>query len=129
MEKYDYYEAVKEDLKQYITDYYNPISAEDVERIDKDTLLYDAFMSDAVTGNASGSYTFNTWDAEENLCHNMDLLEEAANEFDDGLELLGRGAEACDVTVRCYVLGQVIDEVLDELKEELPEEEEEEVDE
>lgn len=126
MERYDYYEAVKESLKEYITDVYDPSSAEDVERIDRDTLYDDAFTSDGVTGNASGSYTFNTWEAEENLCHNMDLLEEAANEFGDGLELLGRGAEACDVTIRCYVLGQVIDEALDELKEELSEEEEEE---
>ena len=126
MERYDYYEAVKEDLKQYVKDVYGPESVEDVEAIDRDTLYDRAFVSDAVTGNASGSYTFSTWDAEENLCHNMDLLEEAANEFGDGLELLGRGAEACDVTIRCYVLGQVIDDALEELKEELLEEEEEE---
>lgn len=126
MERYDYYEAVKESLKQYITDVYDLSSTEDVEGIDKEALYDNAFVSDFVTGNASGSYTFNTWEAEENLCHNMDLLEEAAGEFGDGLDLLGRGAEACDVTIRCYVLGQVIDEVLDELKEELPEEEEEE---
>ena len=97
-----------------------------MESIDKDTLYDDAFVSDAVTGNASGSYTFNAWEAEENLCHNMGLLEDAANEFGDGLELLGRGAENCDVTIRCYVLGQVINDVLEELKEEFPEEEEEE---
>lgn len=125
MEKYDYFEAVKEDLKQYVMEVYYPESVEDVESIDKYTLYDDAFVSDAVTGNASGSYTFNAWEAEENLCHNMELLEEAANEFGDGLELLGRGAEACDVTIRCYVLGQVIDDVMEELKEELPEEEEE----
>ena len=121
MERYDYFETVKEDLKQYVKDVYYPESVEDVETIDRDVLYDEAFASDAVTGNASGSYTFNTWDAEENLCHNMDLLEEAANEFGDGLELLGRGAEACDVTIRCYVLGQVIDDALEELKEELPE--------
>lgn len=129
MKRYDYYEAVKEDLKQYAKDAYNPESVEDVEAIDREALYDDAFVSDAVTGNASGSYTFNTWDAEESLCHNMDLLEDAANEFGGGLELLGRGAEACDVTIRCYVLGQVIDDVLEELKEELPEEGEEEGDE
>ena len=126
MERYDYYEAVKEDLKQYVMDVYNPESVGDVESIDREVLYDDAFVSDAVTGNASGSYTFNTWEAEENLCHNMDLLEDVANEFGYGLELLGRGAEACDVTIRCYVLGQVIDDVLEELKEELLEEEEEE---
>lgn len=125
MERYDYYEAVKEDLKQYVMDVYNPESVGDVESIDREVLYDDAFVSDAVTGNASGSYTFNTWEAEENLCHNMDLLEDVANEFGYGLELLGRGAEACDVTIRCYVLGQVIDDVLEELKEDIAEEEEE----
>ena len=126
MERYDYFDAVREDLKRYVEDVYGPESVEDVEAIDREALYDAAFVSDAVTGNASGSYTFNTWDAEENLCHNMDLLEDAANEFGDGLELLGRGAEACDVTIRCYVLGQVIDDALEELKEELLEEEEEE---
>ena len=126
MGRYDYFDAVREDLKRYVEDVYGPESVEDVEAIDREALYDAAFVSDAVTGNTSGPYTFNTWDAEENLCHNMDLLEDAANEFGYGLELLGRGAEACDVTIRCYVLGQVIDDALDELKEELLEEEEEE---
>ena len=31
-------------------------------------------------------------------------------------DVLKDGAEACDVTIRCYILGQVLDEVLDELE-------------
>jgi hypothetical protein len=79
------------------------------------------FIEDSVTGNASGSYTFNAWQAEENLCHNLDLLGEAFSEFcveDSALKEAMESAEGCDVTIRCYLLGQAISEVLDELEEE-----------
>ena len=74
------------------------------------------FVNDSVTGNASGSYTFSTWQAEENLCHNFELLTEALTEFGCDLSYLEKGAEACDVTIRCYLLGQAISEVLDEIE-------------
>ena len=32
-----------------------------------------------------------------------------------------KGAEWCDVTIRCYLLGQAISEVLDDMEEELEE--------
>lgn len=76
------------------------------------------FVNDNVTGNASGSYTFSAWQAEENLCHNFELLTEALTEFGYDLSSLEKGAEACDVTIRCYLLGQAISEVLDEVEEE-----------
>ena len=75
------------------------------------------FIDDSITGNASGSYTFSTWKAEENLCHNLDLLKEALQEFGSDLNYL-ESPEACDVTIRCYLLGQVLQEVLDELEDE-----------
>lgn len=123
MEKYDYYEAVKEDLKRFIIDEYDPKTEEDVEDLDWQDIYDSAMVDDGVTGNASGSYTFNSWNAEENVCHNLELLGEACDQMCCDFDILKDGAETCDVTIRCYVLGQVIDEVLDELKEELPEEE------
>lgn len=76
--------------------------------------MYDfMFVDDSVTGNASGSYTFNAWQAEENLCHNMDLLEEACEEFDCKPKL--DNAEWCDVTIRCYLLDDAISEVIKSL--------------
>ena len=105
---YDYYEEMKEDVRNYL---------KDTDERDYDS-LYDAmFVSDEITGNGSGSYTFSTYQAEENLCHNMDLLREAAEEFGDDLgALIERGAETCDVTIRCYLLGQILPEVLEELE-------------
>ena len=116
MEKYNYYEAVKEDVKQYIEDHDVKVTTSNRDELEQS--LYDEmFISDSVTGNASGSYTFNTWQAEENLCHNLDLLGEACEEFGSTADLLKDGAEACDVTIRCYLLPQAISAVLDEMEE------------
>ena len=114
--RYDYYENVKEDVKDYIKENYD-----NLEDIDKDNLYDDLFISDSVTGNASGSYYCNAWKAEEAICHNMDLLVEALECFgyEEGFNAMEKGAEWCDVTIRCYVLGQVIDDAIEELENEL----------
>lgn len=125
MEKYNYMEAMKKDIREYLEDDFSIDSEEfaaqllnDREQLEQD--LYERlWIVDSVTGNASGSYTFNTWEAEENLCHNMDLLSEALEEFgSDANEALERGAEYCDVIIRCYLLGAALSEVLGELEEE-----------
>lgn len=115
METYDYYEAIKNDIKEYIKDHDIDVTSEE---FDRDELCDRLWNADSVTGNASGSYTFSTWKAEENLCHNWDLLKEALEEFgQDDVNILERGPEWCDVTIRCYLLGQCLNEVVDELEE------------
>ena len=113
---YNYLENVKKDVRSYIEENINlkDYTQEELE----EKLNDDLFVEDSVTGNASGSYTFNTYEAEENLCHNMDLLQEALEEFGCGIDYLEKGAEACDVTIRCYLLGRAIAEVLEEYNEE-----------
>ena len=110
-------QAVIDDVKQYIDD--NEITVTSENRDEVESQLYDdCFIADSVTGNGSGSYTFSTWQAEENLCHNLDLLGEALREFGCGPEyMMEKGAEACDVTIRCYLLSQAIASVLDEILE------------
>lgn len=49
------------------------------------------------------------------------MLTEAVKEFGCDENVLEKGAEWCDVTIRCYLLGQAIAEVLDDLEEELTE--------
>ena len=116
--KYNYLEAVKTDVAEYIRDEINFSDwTENRDGLEED--LYETlWTADSVTGNASGSYTFNTWKAEENLSHNWDEIETVAAEFGyeptisvDGYE---HGAEWWDVSIRCYYLGQAIAEVLDE---------------
>ena len=99
MKKYDYFQAVKEDVLNYIQENEITITEENREDVEGQ-LNEDCWMADSVTGNASGSYTFSTWQAEENLCHNWDLLAEALQEFGCDIDYIKRGAEACDVTMR-----------------------------
>ena len=117
---YNYMEAMTEDIKEYIN---NEVTLSDYS--DRDELeehLNDTlFMEDDITGNASGSYFCNAYRAEECLCHNLDLLAEAVKEFGCTENVLENGAEWCDVTIRCYLLGQAIVNVLDDMEEELEE--------
>ena len=120
MEKYDYYKSVKEDIKQRLNDWFDFNSIDDYSDIDEviSAVYDDFFNSDSITGNGSGSYTFNSWKAEENLCHNMDLLKEALDEFGGDFKDYIESAEACDVVIRCYVLGQLVGDVVKEFVEE-----------
>ena len=106
--EYNYFEIMEEDIKEYL---------KGTDERDFDKLYDEMWAEDSITGNASGSYTFNTYKAEENICHNQDLLREALEEFGGNYgEALEKGAEFCDVTIRCYLLGQVLTEVLEELE-------------
>lgn len=127
MTNYNYLEAVTSDVLDYIKEEINLDEWKGNREGLEEKLNNELWTVDSVTGNASGSYTFNTWEAEENLAHNWDLLAEALDEFgQDGTDVLRQGAEAMDVTIRCYLLGQAIAEALDELEEELAEDDEDE---
>lgn len=125
MTNYNYLEAVTSDVLDYIKENINLDEWKGNREGLEEKLNDELWTVDSVTGNASGSYTFNSWEAEENLAHNWDLLAEALDEFgQDGTDVLRQGAEAMDVTIRCYLLGQAIAEALDELEEELAEDDE-----
>lgn len=116
MDRYDYYREVKNDAIDEIIECVK-WNADYLEN-SNDEIYDDLWIDDSVTGNASGSYTVNTWTAEEYICHNMDLLGEALADFGyDADYITEHGAEACDVAIRCWVLGQVIDEAIDEARE------------
>jgi hypothetical protein len=121
MEKHDYLKEMTNDVIDYVKENFDAKEiaqrlADDETRAEFEEQLHDdLWTEDSVTGNASGSYTFSTWDAEENLCHNLDLLEEALTEFGYNYFLLEKGAEWADVTIRCYLLQQAIREALDVL--------------
>lgn len=116
-ERYDYLKQVTADAKEAILERMNEWDFNDRDELEE--IAHDELWADdGVTGNASGSYYCNAWKAEEAICHNWDLLEEAINEFGGDMDILQQGAEACDVTIRCYLLGQAISAALDELEEE-----------
>ena len=118
---YSYHKAMMDDVRNAIEvggyldgDY----DRDEVE----EQLNEDLWIDDDVTGNASGSYTFSTYQAKVYVCEDgMDYLLEAASEFgigdaEIGERFLNEDWEWFDVTIRCYLLGQIISEVLDELE-------------
>ena len=123
-ERYNYLTSMTDDVREYIRGEIDLSEWKGNRDGLEEHLNNVLWTEDSVTGNGSGSYYCNAWRAEEALSHNWDLLAEALREFgQDGADTLERGAEAMDVTIRCYLLGRAIAEALDELEEELVEEE------
>ena len=111
-DNYDYEKAVFDDLKEFTIEWLKDHYEEEIELEDFSSSLYDdAFTDDSVTGNASGSYWFSSWRAELALVGNSELYSEALAEFGGKFD---ESPENRDVTIRCYMLGQVIDEVLED---------------
>lgn len=97
---YDYRKAVEADVRSAFEE------RGVTKRLDPGELdeLYDElYDDDAVTGNGSGSYTFSTWGAEENLSHNSEILKEALDELGAAVNVL-EDPEGCDVLIRCHLL-------------------------
>ena len=119
-EMYDYREAVKDDVLHYIK---HGINFNDFDTLlDLEDHLNDVlFNEDSVTGNASGYYTFSIYETEENLAHNWDLLAEALDAFGIEENPIYKGAEWCDVTIRCYLLGECIAAALKEIEDDFDE--------
>lgn len=119
---YDYKQAMYDDIKEYI-DYDLDLS----EYNDKDELyeyLNDTlWVNDGVTGNASGSYTFNRAKAKEYVLGDpnaVDYIKDMCYEFgteaaEIGEKFMNEDWEYFDVSIRCYLLGQMISEVLDDM--------------
>lgn len=115
---YNYLEELKSDVRTYIkevaSDY---MDCEDMDEL-RDELYDNLWDEDSVTGNGSGSYTFNREEAKKYVSDNMDLMVEAYKDLDsieslvDDLEALD--FETIDVTIRCYLLSQALDEVLED---------------
>lgn len=120
---YDYLEAMKQDIMDYIRNEVNTNEFSSREELEE-SLNDDLWTVDSVTGNASGSYTFNRWTAMDYVTDNMDLLEDAISEYGISAETVGEkfleaNFEYFDVTIRCYMLSQAISAALDDMEDEL----------
>ena len=115
---YNYLEELKSDVKNYINEVASDyMDCEDMDEL-RDSLYDNLWNEDSVTGNGSGSYTFNREEAKKYVSDNLDLMVEAYKDLDsieslvDDLEALD--FETIDVTIRCYLLSQALDEVLED---------------
>ena len=115
MSNYNYFEAVKDDVKDRLGDYDSRGEDETLEEY-QERLNDELWTDDSVTGNGSGSYTFSSAKAREYVLAGIEQVLEACREFDISFgELVEAGEwERLDVTARCYYLSQAIDEVVTE---------------
>lgn len=120
MNKFAYYEAVAEDIVDYIV---NNVDLDEYEdREDAWEALNDILWTeDSVTGNGSGSYTFNRNKAREYVLEDLQTVRDALREFcvsaeEIGNKFLDEDWEYLDVTARCFVLGAALDEALNRLE-------------
>lgn len=120
---YNYYEAMKEDIRDYLNDDWVWEEIENADIMDTEDLAEwlndELWINDSVTGNASGSYTFNRYIASEYVGDNLDLCKEALTEFCVDAEtiadrFLSEDWEYFDVTIRCYILAECIAEIVEE---------------
>lgn len=119
---YNYLEEIKSDIEQYLEDNleYEYSDCTDIDELEE-RLNDDLFIKDCITGNASGSYTFNRYKAQEYVVDNMDELKDALENFCIDAEtvvdkFINEVWEYFDVTIRCHLLSQAISEVLEENK-------------
>ena len=115
MSNYNYLEAVKADVQDWLGDHEPRRDDESLEGY-RERLYVDFWTDDCVTGNGSGSYTFNTAKAREYVLAGIEQVLEACQVFGVSFdERVGAGKwEDLDVTTRCYYLGQAIVEVVTE---------------
>ena len=118
---YNYLESLKADIKNYIDNEFTINPEADIEGIAEE--LYEILWTeDSVTGNASGSYTFNRYQAEQNLSGNLHYISEMIQEGWISKEELCEKMEEedyeyFDVSIRCFLLNQAIYETLEEMQE------------
>ena len=117
MEKYDYYDAVKEDVLNAIEEDDELLPREDEDRTDYENRLNDALWASEVTGNGPYAYYYSDEeDAIAAVMTNLDLCIEAYQEFgvDEDAVAFMRNISSADVTIRCYILPSAIQNVVEE---------------
>lgn len=111
------------------SDYISQVTSDAIEQIEWGEYdycsdfddVYDAMWADdSITGNGSGSYTFNRSKAWDNVTGNNwsncllfddDFIGELDDMAIDMGDLLKQGPEAIDVTARCFALGYARDDI------------------
>ena len=117
MEKYDYYDVVKEDVLKAIKEDDKLLPREDEDAADYEERLADALWASEVTGNGSYAYYFSDEeDAIAAVMGNLDLCIEAYKEFgidEDAVDFMSN-IRSVDVTIRSYILPSVIHDIIEE---------------
>ena len=118
--EYDYHQAILEDVIEYIRDEVDASEYEDRDALEE-AINDELWTVDSVTGNGSGSYTFDRAKAREYVTGNLDLVQEMASDFciedaELGKHFMNDDWEWFDVSIRCNLLSWAIGYALDWLE-------------
>ena len=117
MERYDYYDAVKEDVLKAIEEDDELLPRGDEDATDYEERLTDALWVSEVTGNGPYAYYFSDEeDAIAAVMGNLDLCIDAYQEFgvDEDAVAFMSNIRSADVTIRYYILPSVIHDIIEE---------------
>lgn len=117
MEKYDYYDAVKEDVLNAIEEDDELLPREDEDEMEYEERLTDALWDSEVTGN--GPFTYYYGDEEDAIAAvmtNLDLCSEVYQEYGINVDPVTfmSNIRSADVTIRCYILPSVVHDIIEE---------------
>lgn len=118
---YNYYDAVYDDVKEFLDE--NPDLFDEYEDNDSliDYLNYALWDDDDVTGNGSGSYTYDREEARGYVLDGSETVKEALREYGVPAEeivdhFFDNDWEYFDVAARCYVLNSAIWQCVEDLR-------------
>lgn len=116
-----YLQQMKDDILEWIREEGTVVTEDNRDKVEEE-LNDRLWVEDSVTGNGSGSYTFNSMKAREYVLEDgEDYVAELIEDFCLDGETVARHLfdwEYWDVSIRCWLLGQAIAAALDELLEE-----------
>ena len=120
MKNYNYRESIKADVLNWMEEHKEYL--EGMDRADIEEFVSDScWVADEVTGNESGSYTFNRLQAREYFFSDLDSDDYISQMVQDGFItesevcecVTSSNWEKLDVCIRCFLLGEVISEVME----------------
>ena len=117
MEKYDYYDSVKEDVLKAIEEDNELLLREDEDEVDYEERLTDALWGSRVTGNGFVAYYYSDEeDAIAAVMTNLDLCSKAYQEYEIDVDAVTfmSNIRSADVVIRCYILSSVIHDIIEE---------------
>ena len=118
MEKYDYYDAVKEDILNAIEEDDELLPREGEDKTDYEERLTDALWDSETTGNGSSAYYYysDEEDAIAAVMTNLDLCSEAFQELEIDVDAVAFMSDirSADVAIRCYILSSIIHDIIEE---------------
>ena len=118
MKTYNYKEVMENDITEAIKEYmeWEKVNVED---LDIDTLRDYLWSYDSVTGNGSGSYTMSTALARDYVLDNEELQADVIKGYGIDSKTIAdkiHDWEYWDVSIRCYLLDEVLQDVIKELQ-------------